>query len=1279
MYIVTLSSRFYEEFLTVFVKFATCPRLTEKGDLKPMALSTIIKYIYNFGSDEVIRRGKRIFLTQGVKLIRKDELTNQLIFKVRNDQYYNQYTVTISKYHDMNLIQARCQCPYNMGEICRHEAAALFQLNDLIVNQALDSSQAHFDQKHTVVRMKAIELKSLRLYTSNALFDDADHLSKYNKAKISLSENEQVEAQFDIEGQTFDVRLKRNDDKSFDTYCNCDETRHPLCKHKTALFLQILNNNGALYFDTIRNWENQKNKLLSLYGYSLSDDLTGKFDFYYQDGKPFLKVLDTSIKKVSTQQVVIERNLPEPPLIAAISDFTKRLGIVLNLQEKEFPFFGIDLIEGEIKSHVNEFAGVINKLDPSKYINPDIYPFEDRDLISHVRKVQRGEIERYIAKNSPFGDLWGNIRHSSNDWTQESKNLLYEYLHPRLLKLFNALSVRNPLYVLEAGLPYKSSSLKNIHYKHHQLYPIIHVNRNGTKVEMTVQVQVDDAKVPVSNNQLNNCVLFRFDDQLYLTQKAVDAANLDLLMAQQFSNQQTWETFLREKMLPLSRQYETHFSEGLVEYKPKTAPRNVLYLSEQGAYFILKPMFEYYQDKAEWNDDTSISSIDDGKILFIQRDKEAENRFVQMIQSLHTHLKKPEFENHFAIHSKHALQKNWFFLFFDKMKEENIEVYGYEQLKNFKIHKSKPTTRIHISSNLDWFDTEIEVDFDGQAAQLSDIQKALSVKQNYIPLGDGTFGLLPEEWLQKFSLLFKMADSKGKKLKISKYNFSVIDELYDMIDDEDIREELSEKKDMLLSENPERFQHILIPEQLKAELRPYQVAGFQWLAYLDHIKWGGLLADDMGLGKTIQTLTFLQHYKNINGVLSAIVVCPTTLLFNWENEIKKFTPELTYLIHHGPSRTVNADSLREYNIIISTYGTLRSDVSMFIKDEWDYVILDESQTIKNPTSKVAKAAQLIPCKNRFALSGTPMQNNTFDIFSQMNFLNPGMLGNKEFFKEQFAKPVDKLQDEETKAHLRKLIYPFLLRRTKEQVARDLPEKTEITLYCEMGAAQRSIYESYKNMYRSQILGTIDSQGIERSQFAILQGLMKLRQICDSPAILKDEQTYDNHSIKLDELLRELKENIGDHKVLVFSQFLGMLSLIRQSLTENEVRYQYFDGSYTAQQRENAIRDFQDNPDCRVFLISLKAGGMGLNLTAADYVYLIDPWWNPAVEQQAIDRTHRIGQTQNIFAYRMICKDTVEEKIMTLKERKNLLVKDIISDDSQMIKQLTKDDVAYLFS
>jgi non-specific serine/threonine protein kinase len=435
----------------------------------------------------------------------------------------------------------------------------------------------------------------------------------------------------------------------------------------------------------------------------------------------------------------------------------------------------------------------------------------------------------------------------------------------------------------------------------------------------------------------------------------------------------------------------------------------------------------------------------------------------------------------------------------------------------------------------------------------------------------------------------------------------------------------------------------------------------------------------MGLGKTIQTLTFLQYYKNKYGKLRAMVVCPTTLLFNWENEIKKFTPGISYLIQHGPTRTSRADELDKYEIIISTYGTLRSDVEMLVNLEFDYVVLDESQTIKNPTSKVAKAAQLIPSKNRIALSGTPMQNNTFDMYSQMNFLNPGMLGTKEFFKEQFAKPIDKFQEVETKQHLRKLIYPFLLRRTKEQVAKDLPEKTEITLYCEMGKEQRTIYDMYRNMYRSQILGTIDNQGIEKSQFAILQGLMKLRQICDSPAILKEETKLPNHSVKIDELVRELEDNMGDHKALVFSQFLGMLGLIKEKLIEKNIPYQYFDGSFTAQQRENAIREFQDKDECKVFLISLKAGGMGLNLTSADYVYLVDPWWNPAVEQQAIDRTHRIGQTKNIFAYRLICKDTVEEKIMTLKEKKNSLVKDIVSDDTHMIKQLTKEDVSYLFS
>jgi non-specific serine/threonine protein kinase len=349
------------------------------------------------------------------------------------------------------------------------------------------------------------------------------------------------------------------------------------------------------------------------------------------------------------------------------------------------------------------------------------------------------------------------------------------------------------------------------------------------------------------------------------------------------------------------------------------------------------------------------------------------------------------------------------------------------------------------------------------------------------------------------------------------------------------------------------------------------------------------------------------------------------------------------------------------------------------KITFDYVVLDESQAIKNPGSKVAKAACLLTAKNRLCMSGTPLQNNTFDIFAQMNFLNPGLLGSMEFFRNEFATPIDKFGEPEQKDHLRKLLYPFILRRTKEQVAKDLPEKMETILFCEMEDEQRKVYEAYRNAYRDKILGVIDEQGIDRSQLTILQGLMKLRQICDSPAILNEEEKYANHSIKLDELTREITENIGEHKALIFSQFLGMLALIKEKLKENNVVFEYFDGSTSPPERQRAIENFQENDECRVFLISLKAGGVGLNLTAADYVYIVDPWWNPAVEQQAIDRTHRIGQTKNIFAYRMICKDTIEDKILQLQDRKRILAKELIADDTSFVKSLSKEDVEYLFS
>jgi non-specific serine/threonine protein kinase len=687
-------------------------------------------------------------------------------------------------------------------------------------------------------------------------------------------------------------------------------------------------------------------------------------------------------------------------------------------------------------------------------------------------------------------------------------------------------------------------------------------------------------------------------------------------------------------------------------------------------------LFAYKDIIVNKEDGPSVIQQVGDKIVILERDLAAERQLMNIIEQLHSGFIRPNEGNVLALKGAEVLKNNWFFLFIDTLREKQIPLFGTEYLKQFKFNTAKPSTRLYISSNTDWFDAKVEISFGEQKVSIQDIKTMLSNKQQFVPLKDGSLGVLPEKWLNKYSLLFKVGEGKADTLKLSKYHFSILDELYQQRDEEELIFQLEGKYEKIR----ERYAiaDVTPPSHLMPILRPYQISGFQWLNYLHDVQWGGILADDMGLGKTIQTLSFLQHLKEKNGKLVALVVCPTTLLFNWQNELKKFTPSLNYHIHHGGTRKKALFHDDKTEVIITTYGTLRSDIKMFVEVNFDYVILDESQAIKNPASKVTKAACLLKATNKLCLSGTPLQNNTFDIYAQMNFLNPGMLGTVEYFKHNFSMPIDKFDEQEQKEHLRKFVFPFILRRTKEQVAKDLPEKQEMVLYCEMGDAQRKIYEAYRNDYRDKLIGMVEEKGIQKSQLSILQGLMKLRQICDSHAILKDE-AYPNESVKLEELTREIAENIGGHKALVFSQFLGMLALIKEQLKKLGIDHEYFDGSSTIQERERAIERFQNDDNCRVFLISLKAGGVGLNLTAADYVYIVDPWWNPAVEQQAIDRTHRIGQTKNIFAYRMICNDTVEDKILKLQERKRSLAKELISDEVGFVKSLTKDDIAYLFS
>jgi len=1253
-----------------------------------LALPHIIKHVYNGATDEVIRRGKKIQAIGFVELIEHDDLTSSAVFRVKDDTYNTFYRVSIQKYADPKLMSLRCACPYNLSEVCRHKAAALFRLQDMVDKNQIGSNAIQYDQKHTVAKMKHIDLKMMKMLSSSLIYDQADAIMRTNKANIVSAADEKVKATITVDGKNYNVVVQKNDERTFDTSCNCSEKSHPLCVHKMVLLLQLLNAYGHYYFDSIRNWDKEKEKLLQIYGYSLKDDLDGKFEFTYKEGKPFLKLLDVSIKKIN--EPIQPR--PEPVYIRTVSMPTimedvviaappeRRLGIVFNMNCKTYPGFTIDAVQGEADEEKNRFLGKVEAIDLSKFVNTESFNEDDKQLVQQLRKLQVSEINKYLNRNSPFSGIWENIIHNDEDeLPEETKALMNEYIHPKLKKIFAAHALDDLHYFLQKGSSFKTANLKEVSLSDQYAFPAFRVSAKNGHYEINCLVQIAGRKVSASDNEIGNPLLFLHEGVLYLWQKQEDALKVEnfIKTGNIVFNKDQWAEKVRDIILPLSKEYHVDFDKSLLKEVKGIQPEVHLQLIEKGDFLVFQPIYTYNGHQAMGNNRAIITIPGEEKMMVIHRNTESENAFIKKLENLHSQFLINTDTNSLSLKGTEVLRNNWFFLFIDAMKEMKVPVLGFEALRNFRFNTARPKTHIHVSSGLDWFDARVEIEFGTQRIGISEIKKALASKQSFVHLNDGTLGILPDEWLKRYSLLFKVGDGKSEGLRLSRYHLSVIDELYENRDESEISFALDEKFQKL--REFKKIPKTKPPKHLKDILRPYQVSGFQWLNYLNDVGWGGILADDMGLGKTVQALSMLNHYKAVNNGLKAIVICPTTLIYNWQNEVGKFTPGITHTIHHGNARGRDIEELLKFNIIITTYGTLRSDIQILSKILFDYVILDESQAIKNPSSKVTKAAILLQAKNRLCMSGTPLQNNTFDIFAQMNFLNPGLLGSMEFFRNEFATPIDKFGETEQKEHLRKLLYPFILRRTKEQVAKDLPEKTETILFCEMDPEQRAIYDSYRNIYRDKILGAINDQGIGKSQLTILQGLMKLRQICDSPAILNEDEKYPNHSIKLDELTREITENIGSHKALVFSQFLGMLSLIKENLTEAGIKFEYFDGSTSAPDREKAIRNFQDQEECRVFLISLKAGGVGLNLTAADYVYIVDPWWNPAVEQQAIDRTHRIGQTKNIFAYRMICIDTIEDKILQLQDRKKILAKELITDDSGFVKSLTKNDVEYLFS
>ena len=597
---------------------------------------------------------------------------------------------------------------------------------------------------------------------------------------------------------------------------------------------------------------------------------------------------------------------------------------------------------------------------------------------------------------------------------------------------------------------------------------------------------------------------------------------------------------------------------------------------------------------------------------------------------------------------------------------------GWEVRADGKEIRQAGSIQFRVSSNVDWFELGADIDFGGGTIAFPELLAALSRGDQTIRLDDGSLGVLPEEWIEQFALLGQLGRVDGEALKFSKIQVGLLDAMLAEQGEVQFDDDFIKVRERLA--NFDGVEEATEPQKFGGQLRPYQREGLGWMQFLQEFGFGGCLADDMGLGKTVQMLALFQHRRELGLAEGpSLVVVPKSLIFNWMSELNSFTPHVTALEYTGSDRAQHLDAIAEYDIVLTTYGTLRRDIADLAKVTFDYVVLDEAQTIKNSASQVAKASRLLKARHRLALSGTPIENHLGDLWSIFEFLNPGMLGRSTAFKASASEG-----DESARQVLARGLRPFVLRRTKGEVASDLPEKVEETLYCEMDSEQRKLYDELRQHYRESLLGMVQEQGMNKSRMHVLEALLRLRQAACHPQLL-DKANENAPSAKLELLHPRIDTLLEEgHKSLVFSQFTSMLAIVRSELDARGIRYAYLDGQ--TRDRQAAVDEFQNEDDCGVFLISLKAGGLGLNLTAAEYVFLLDPWWNPAVEAQAIDRAHRVGQTKNVFAYRLICRDTVEEKILELQNQKRELAEAILENESKgALGDLTAEDLELLLS
>lgn len=1176
------------------------------------------------------------------------------------------YTVHI-QYTPEKVKSSTCTCLFDMGPVCKHvvnvlnradiEFAKTVQLDEDFEDAQIINESGKFSNEYVFENFSFSELTNTFILKNSAEFANDGKRGYFDLQPLNISINQAAFQDTYSFYKNNPIYIKLNNN-TLTLSCGCKTDKKKMCEHQVQVMYNLKDRKEIrVFFDEQLRNEMLKIKALD-YGLENEPVLENYFQLEFTGRELEITPKRKEILPINdkTKSFFKKNLLPNSTTLIPIqSALEKAKRIVVFGQHRYYDHLFIELVEVKLTKD-----GAIK--NPLNSLNP----------VESILKVDEKDAVKFYSTLVKFQNTVNSSDHSTD--IEALKIILKNPLN--LDFYFHESTVSDTL---------KASSIFPVELKLLDSEFVLNVNQKENFYEISGSVSISDKTIELKDLKLKfnyfitlGGVFYLVENQNYVRVINFFKKNHQTILIHESKFKEFQETVLSdlEHKIKINYSYlKPATKKQIKDFKFDQTKEKIIYLSDSEDYVIISPVVLYGEVEVPVLSKKQIYSTDEkGNDFVIERDDNLEVHFISILLRQHPHFEEQMDQDYFYLPKQQFLDEGWFLEVFEQWRLSEITILGFSSLKNNKLNPYKMAVSIAVSSGLDWFDTSLKIKFGNQDVSLKQLQKSVRNKTKFIELGDGTIGLLPEEWIEKFAHFFRSGEVVKETIRTHKMKFNEISELYEEeVLSQEVRDQLAYYKLKML--DFESIKNVTIPVDLKATLRDYQKQGLNWLNFLDEFNFGGCLADDMGLGKTIQIIAFIlsQREKGVKNV--NLIVVPTSLIVNWQKEVEKFAPSISILTIYGTNRIKSTDDFEQHEIILTSYGTLLSDITFLKEYEFNYIFLDESQAIKNPVSQRYKSVRLLKSRNKIVLTGTPIENNTFDLYGQFSFACPGLLGNRQSFQDHYSAPIDKFKDTKRAIELQKKINPFLLRRTKSQVAKELPDKTEMVIYCEMEEEQRKIYDQYKQEFRNYLMASKKEKKYMDTMY-ILAGLTKLRQICNSPALLNDQEYYGDSSAKINVLMEEITSKSTHHKMIVFSQFVTMLDLIKIELEKRGIPFQYLTGQ--TKDRMSKVDDFQSNDEIRVFLISLKAGGVGLNLTEADYVYLVDPWWNPAVENQAIDRCYRIGQKKNVVAVRLICPDTIEEKIMQLQESKNELVNDLIKTDESILKSLSKDDLIEFF-